>query len=412
MSKKRQQLDWQKIVSEQADKWNHVIYKVTGTKPTRRSIVFWSCSEHPNTAPNSFNLEDEMLNNLLLDTGQKLNITAQEVNELISLYPEEQFYASRIDEYTKVYKKTARVECCVVKLFNNRTEEGYKIYQTLLLNRGKHSNTSYVLEISSAEYKGKLVKHPIKCEIHKKTFMYSMKDLTTITSCPCLDCRTDPNHKNSAVEIIKKRNAGRSGQVIHHAQRVKEKYLKKCVLSNSTFELHHHHLDSQEFYLETQLLWNMNGICLCGLVHRDYHFNFLTSHSLIAKEYSIYSFDLTEINLAEDKKDDSNPDLSIEGAEVSRYTLLEYLKFLRFDIKYRDSAYVNELNKKMQNRYEKLSISESENTIGEINLVQIELTIQSFSAEYKGEKWGLAHRKDIPFANDSELWAKVDNVWN
>jgi hypothetical protein len=195
------------------------------------------------------------------------------------------------------------------------------------------------------------VKYPIKCESHEITFQYSMQDLNYITSCPCPMCRIDPNHKNGSVDIIKRRNAGRPGQVIRHASRVKAKYHSKFALSDSTFDLQHHHLDGQEFYTETQLLWEYNGICLCGTIHRDYHYNFLLNHSIIAKEYSLHkdntythTIHTPHIPLKEHvllkknsvhtfKEEFCNPDLSLAGAEISRYTFLEYLRFLKYDIK-------------------------------------------------------------------------------
>ena len=78
--------------------------------------------------------------------------------------------------------------------------------------------------------------------------------------------------------------------MIRHANRVKQKYNNQCALSNSTFELQHHHLDGADFYEEVALDWKNNGICLCGPIHRDFHNNFLRNNSILAKEYSNYSF--------------------------------------------------------------------------------------------------------------------------
>ena len=134
--------------------------------------------------------------------------------------------------------------------------------------------------------------------------------------------------------------------MIRHASRVKEKYNYACALSNSTFDLQHHHLDGLlfDFYTETQLLWEFNGICLCSTIHRDYHFNFLLNHSIIAKEYSK---DIFDPSVSMETTNLNNPDLSFAGAEVSRETFLEYLRFLKYDIKVRNSFYLNVLNEKM-----------------------------------------------------------------
>ena len=165
-------------------------------------------------------------------------------------------------------------------MINQHKKEGFIIFETLLKNRGDHYKTKYTLLIKQSDYNGKHIKYPIKCEIHNKEFSYSMQDLNYITSCPCPDCRLDPNHKNVMVDIIKKRNGGRAGQVIRHAQKVKTKYNNQCALSKSTFELHHHHLDGSDFYEATAFDWNNNGICLCGPIHRDYHNNFLKNKSI------------------------------------------------------------------------------------------------------------------------------------
>jgi hypothetical protein len=171
-----------------------------------------------------------------------------------------------------------------------------------------------------------------------------MQDLNYITSCPCPMCRIDPNHKNGSVDIIKRRNAGRPGQVIRHASRVKAKYHSKCALSDSTFDLQHHHLDGQDFYTETQLLWEYTRtiVSICGTIHRDYHYNFLLNHSIIANSYIERNKDNTynciypstpHIPLKEKEMETTNlnnPDLSLAGAEVSRYTFLEYLRFLKY----------------------------------------------------------------------------------
>jgi hypothetical protein len=118
----------------------------------------------------------------------------------------EPFYASRMDDYLKLYK-IQRTVCCREKLHSTRTLVGFERFEKLLADRGAHYKTKYTLQISAADYKGKHVKHPIKCESHEVTFQYSMQNLNYITSCPCPMCRI--NHKNGSVDIIKRRNAGR-----------------------------------------------------------------------------------------------------------------------------------------------------------------------------------------------------------
>lgn len=408
MNKKSQTVNWKELVSQEAQKWGHMIYKITGNPVTRRSIVFWSCSHHPNSPPNTFLPDDPLFSNLLREN--KVEISQQEVDELITLFAGEQFYASRMDEYTKRYKQTRRTQCCREKLHGDRKVTGYNIFQRLLKSRGEHYKTTYTLLIPADEYNGKRVKYSIKCEAHGITFNYSMQDLTTITSCPCVQCRVDPNHKNVAVEIVQRRNAGRPGQVIRHAQRVKEKYNYQCAVSNSTIEPHHHHVDGQDFYTETKLLWEHNGICLCGVIHRDYHHNFLTNYSMIAKEFSNYAMDLSEIPTNVRHEETTNPDFSIEGAEVSRYTFVEYLKFLIYDMKFNNSIYVNALNQALITQYGSMVASQTD-LVGEITLTQVEKALTKFCAEYKGANWALSTCEDIPFANDSLLWMKVDAAW-
>lgn len=402
---------WLELVDSEKTKWGHCIYKVTG-KPTRRSFVLWSCTHHPNGGKNVF-IEDD---SVLKDLKKKNLISSKELDELIQTYPGEQFYASRIDDYLKCYtKKQQRMVCCREKLHGTRTLVGFEIFQNLLASRGAHYKTNYTLQIDAADYKGKHVKYPIKCESHDTTFQYSMQDLNYITSCPCPLCRIDPNHKNRSVDIIKRRNTGRPGQVSRHASRVKAKYNYTCALSHSTFDLQSHHLDGQDFYTETQLLWESNGICLCGTIHRDYHFNFLLNHSIIAKEYSKNTFhlDLSPPCSESQKTNLNNPDLFLAGAEVSRYTFLEYLKFLKYDIKVKNSSYINVLNKKITLEHGSINPSDSRfGTLGKITLERLEICIQKFCAEYKGENWRLAERKDIPYANDGNLWTKVDEEWN
>lgn len=196
-----------------------------------------------------------------------------------------------------------------------------------------------------------------------------------------------------------------------------EKYNYTCALSNATFELQHHHLDGQDFYEELALNWNVNGICLCGPIHRDYHNNFLKQHSIIAKEYLEYSFNADNDEWVEFNSLDGldylvNPDYYPNGAEVSRYTFLEYLRFLIFDIKHNNSLYVNNLNQKIKSVHASLKLSDpSFGNLGQITLNQLETAIDKYCREYKGENWALSGQSDIPFANDHQLWAKVDNSW-
>jgi hypothetical protein len=53
---------------------------------------------------------------------------------------------------------------------------GFEIFENLLASRGAHYKTKYTLQISAADYKGKRVKHPIKCESHQRIFQYSMQE--------------------------------------------------------------------------------------------------------------------------------------------------------------------------------------------------------------------------------------------
>lgn len=389
---------WTKRVISEANKWGHILYKITGIEATRRSIVLWSCSKHPNGGRNTFQSQDVKLNELL----KKDLISSIDIAQLIMTYPGEQFYASRVDEYLKLYKPKSRTICCREKLNKNRSLAGFEVFKKQLLNRGDHYRTQYTLQINDLDYKGKHIQYPIKCESHGLTFNYSMQNLNYTTSCPCPECRIDPNHKNNSVEIIKKRNAGRPGQVVRHALQVKKKYDFTCALSNSTLDLHYHHLDGQDFYTETQLLWMYNGICLSAAVHRDYHYNFLLNYSLIAKEYLTETFNSNKnavLTLSSKiSTNEDNPDLLLANAEVSRYTFLEYLKFLKFDMKINKSVYVKNLNKKIK-------------VSGQITPTRIERAIEIFCKEYKGKNWALASRNDIPYANSVSLWFKVENTW-
>lgn len=361
-------------------------------------------------------------------------LSPEQVGNLIKNYPNRKFYASRMDEYTKKYvpKNTkltqsvsSRTTCCHAQYLDDLSQEGYEIFVKLLADRGAHYKTTYTLmvplfmgEAHSQQYKGKRKKHLIKCEAHNQTFSYSMMALNTITSCPCPECRVDPKHKNICVDIVKKRNAGREGLVIRHASRVKAKYNNTCALSGQNFDLQHHHVDGQDFYENLKLFWDCNGICLCAIIHRNYHNEFLRKHSCIAKQYEAYedSNTLNQEYPLEEEKGKNNPDFSFEGPEVSRYTFLEFLKFLEYDLK-TNGGYVQALNTRLieeQKELSKLSSGQKkENAIvGKITLESVKSSIKAFCDSYKGENWVFATKEGIPFANDRDLWDKVDNSWN
>ena len=404
-------------VNDNASEWGHVIFKITGKQPARRSLVMWFCTKHPFDGTNACEISDSKLLNLI-----NQNIISQvDIDTLISSFPGQRFFISRMDSYLNPSKNsTKRTFCCYAGMIAERKNDGFNIFKRLLTERGNHYNTEYKLLINVNDYKGKHVKHPFKCEAHGNILNYSMQDLNTITSCPCPNCRKDPRHKNVCVEIVKKRNGGRAGQVIRHAKLVKTKYNNTCALSNSTFELQHHHLDGQDFYETISLNWNANGICLCGPIHRNYHNIFLKEHSIIAKDYSNSMFiintdewnEVSSLDCLEGLDYLNNPDYYPSGVEISRYTFLEYLRFLIKDIKSNNSAYVDALNQKIKDIHSKLKPEDpSYGALGQITLKQLEIAIDKYCSEYKGENWVLANQTNIPFANDPELWAKVDNCW-
>jgi len=402
--------NWQESVFREAKKWGHIIYYITGVKETgkRRSFVLWSCSHHPEYGTQIFEEDNTYL------SEKKLGLNSEIIQELTQTFFGKKFYCSRMDDYLKEYTGKTRTTCCKYNLHSNRSKEGYQLFQKLLSSRGEHYRTEYTLLIPLSEYKGKHVKYPIECKAHGTQMSYSMQDLNYMTSCPCPLCRIDPQHKNVCVPIVKKRNGGRPGQITRHAFDVKAKYNFTCALSNSTFDLQHHHLDGSDFYPELRLDWEHNGICLCGTIHRDYHSNFLVNHSRIRKEYSMYP--LSPQDYSEDSTDlvddASNPDFLFQGAEVSRYTFLEYLRFLSFDIRSNQSRYVTELMNKMTHDSASLdSTNPRFGEVGSLTLEQLDLATQKFCLEYQGANWMLSTRQDILFANNPELWAKVENSW-
>jgi hypothetical protein len=412
--------NWKESVNEHAAKWGHVILQITGQNPTRRSYVLWFCSKHPFDGTNICQENDPKLIELREEykNSTAKGLSQEDIDALIRLYPGQPFYSSRMDLYLNPSSNNeGRSYCCYAGMIVKRKTSGFDIFKKLLVDRGKHYNTTYELLFNADSYKGKHIKHPFRCVAHNIVLNYSMQALNYITSCPCPECRKDPKHQNVCVDIVKKRNSGRPGQVIRHAMKVKEKYNYTCALSNSTFELQHHHLDGQDFYEETALNWNANGICLCGPIHRDYHNDFLKEHSIIVKEYLKYRFNVdndecSEYDSTKGLDYSANPDLYPNGAEVSRYTFLEYLKFLIFDIKYNNSLYVNNLNQKIKSVHSSLKSSDASfGNLGQITLNQLETAIDNYCREYKGENWLLSNQTDIPFANDSQLWTKVDNSW-
>lgn len=335
-------------------------------------------------------------------------MSANEIKEFVALHKRKHFYVSRLENYLGVYSKSTRQVCCREKLHTDRKHEGFQIFQNLLLRRGEHYNTEYTLLLDKNDYNGKHEKYKIRCETHGSVFEYSMQNLNYTTSCPCPECRKDSANKNMAVPIIQKRNILNKRKTMN-AQQVKQKYGNACALSKSSTHLHYHHLDVQDFYVKTQNSWQHVGICLLSTIHRDYHYNFLKNHSQIARKYSNIIKNLTLTELPWTTQED--PDDSWEGAEVSRYTFLEYLRFLLFDIRSNNSIYVNSLNNKIQEDF----LHSKQRKTGQIELItyeKVERAMHNYCQEFKGASWALANDKEIPFANDKDLWAKVDATWN
>lgn len=239
-----------------------------------------------------------------------------------------------------------------------------------------------------------------------------MKDLNTITSCPCSQCRSSLTNKNISVLIVKRRNGGREGQFIRHAKAVKKKFMNQCFLSNSTFDLHYHHLDGQDYYVETAKNWDAVSICLNATIHRDYHNNFLPNVSKIKKEYEKttlpFSPQTPNFVLAL-KGEEARQDF--EGAEVSRYTFLEYLRFLLYEKKSKKSDYIAALEKKMQNDFSRNQNLRKPGNIFSFTEEKLSFAFEQYKKSFQGENWSLASDSTIPFANNQELWKKVENTW-
>ncbi len=274
------------------------------------------------------------------------SFTEEEISFFVENYKGKTFYATRLDEYLRNSKKQPRTHCCAFGYILQRKVGGYETFCVLLDRRGAHYNTIYKLLTPQEKYKNKNTKCTIQCESHNEIMEYSLAALQQFTSCPCPQCRVDPNHKNRSVERVKQVN-GRPGQKNRHRKRVVEKYDNKFFLTGSNYELHHHHLDGQDFYAETSLCWEQNGLSFCATVHRDYHNNFLKNYSLIAKEYEKESF---SPGLSYDGVQ-TDPDSFLEGVEVSRYTFCEYLRFLMFDFQKNNVMYVQTLNAKIEKEY-------------------------------------------------------------
>lgn len=403
-------INWKQKVLDSAKQWNHTIYKITtiNGKIARRSLLFWSCRNHPNGGSKVFGSITEFRG--FLEENLITDFTQEEIKQLFTHQNTQKFYGTRMDLYLnpRGYGDVGlRKHCCEKGYKEQRKEIGYEALLELLKKRGQHYNTVYTLLFSKEEYKNKYEKCLIRCESHGEVFEYGLMALQGFTSCPCPVCRKDPNHKNRAVESVKKIN-GRSGRGTRHRSRVLQKYGNVCFLSESSFQLHFHHLDSQDYYTSLSNLWEVNGIPLCGVVHRNYHYVFLKKYSLVKNEYSCSIF---SHQTSEEKK--QNPDCSLEGIEVSRYTFCEFLRFLIYDIQ-TNGTYVSDLNKQIEKEHEIfVKKNPQKNTLWKpITLDKTIHALEKFCAEYKGENWAMAENSEIPFANNPELWRKVENSWN
>lgn len=106
-NKKEQEKSWVELVNDLASKWGHVILKITGKPPTRRSYVIWFCSKHPLEGTHVCQIDDSKLTELNKEnTNQKTKGLSQEdIDNLIKLYPGQPFYSSRMDNYLNPNKK-------------------------------------------------------------------------------------------------------------------------------------------------------------------------------------------------------------------------------------------------------------------------------------------------------------------
>lgn len=265
------------------------------------------------------------------------------------------------------------------------------------------------------EYKNRNTRCRIRCTAHNEIFEYSLISLQGYTSCACPRCRTDPKHQNRAVDNVRRIN-GRPGQKIDTVYVYFKNTTTSVLCQLQLLNFITITLDGQDFYAETALSWNENGICLCGTVHRDYHNNFLKNHSLIAKEYSSFSFFEIQ-HSTENVFSMFDPDENLDGIEVSRYTFCEYLRFLCFDIQKNNSVYVKSLNEKIEKQhfsFVKSSTKKGLNSKGEWSPITLEKLVSAYNTyceEYKGENWAFA-TTNLPFANDVKLWEKVEKTWN
>lgn len=78
---------WLPKVKKQAQERGHIIYGITGSMPTRRSIVLWSCSYHPDGGLNIFKLSDSKLKELLKNGF----LSEVDIENLITSYPRTSF---------------------------------------------------------------------------------------------------------------------------------------------------------------------------------------------------------------------------------------------------------------------------------------------------------------------------------
>lgn len=103
------------MFQNEAKRWNHKIYIITGKNASRRSYVIWSCKNHYESGTHVFTCD----NSKLKDLQNKGILSSKEVDNLVCLYPGQPFYASRMDEYLKNYTKI-RTTCRRELLHTNR----------------------------------------------------------------------------------------------------------------------------------------------------------------------------------------------------------------------------------------------------------------------------------------------------